>query len=52
MTSGFRLARAVYRAAVCPEHPEPMMTTLRVSLMDYQVKQIRWLTYDFDSNHS
>src|SRR6478672_13178431 len=40
MTSGFRLARAVYKAAVCPEHPEPMMTTLRVSLMDYQVNKL------------
>jgi len=34
MTSGFRFARAVYRAAVCPEHPDPIITTFRVSLMN------------------
>jgi hypothetical protein len=27
------LARALYNAAVCPAQPDPMMTTLRVSLM-------------------
>src|SRR5215471_2196152 len=32
-TRGFRLARAVYSAAVCPEHPDPTITTFRVSLM-------------------
>src|SRR3972149_6434825 len=30
MTSGFRLARAAYSAAVNPAGPDPMMTTLRV----------------------
>src|SRR5215469_8181548 len=34
MTKGFRLARAVYSAAVCPEHPDPTITTFRVSLME------------------
>src|SRR5690554_1440666 len=29
MTSGFRLARAAYSAAVSPAGPDPMMTTLR-----------------------
>ena len=29
MTSGFRLARAVYSAAVRPAGPDPMMMTLR-----------------------
>src|SRR5579872_2907353 len=30
MTSGRRLARAVYNAAVRPAGPEPMITTLRI----------------------
>src|SRR5215203_1209355 len=30
MTSGCRLARAVYRAAVNPAGPEPIMVTLRI----------------------
>ena len=29
MSSGFRLARAAYSAAVNPAGPEPMMMTLR-----------------------
>ena len=30
MTSGFRFARAAYRAAVSPAGPDPMMITLRI----------------------
>src|SRR5882724_5573594 len=42
-TSGLRLARAVYRAAVCPEQPEPRMITFRMfSLMDGEI-ETRWL---------
>src|SRR5882757_11089236 len=42
-TSGLRLARAVYRAAVCPEQPEPRMMTFRMfSLMDGGLKT-QWL---------
>src|SRR5712671_4708003 len=33
ITSGLRLARAAYKAAVWPAHPEPMMTTFRISIM-------------------
>src|SRR5437588_2648443 len=29
-TSGFKLARAVYKAAVQPAQPEPMMTTFSI----------------------
>jgi hypothetical protein len=36
-----RLARAAYKAAVCPEQPEPMMTTSRVSLIRFLASGFR-----------
>src|SRR5882672_6736096 len=48
ITRGFRFARAVYSAAVCPEHPDPIITTFRVSLMDSFV-QIRWPVQNYDA---
>src|ERR1700730_390890 len=51
-TSGFKLARAAYSAAVCPEHPEPIMTTSRVSLMDcFVLVAFRLQISDFDARH-
>jgi hypothetical protein len=37
---------------VCPEHPDPMMTTSRVSLMNYGDYKIRWLNSDFDARRA
>src|SRR5690242_19985580 len=40
MTIGFRLARAVYNAAVSPAGPEPMMTTLRDMLVEHLLERV------------
>src|SRR5579859_5021296 len=46
MRSGAMFARAVYRAAVRPAGPEPMMMTLRVSKLTLRVSKLEMLLDD------